>query len=339
LNSSRLQIDEYKKGILAGDRVILAKAITLVESRLPEDQRFAGEILDAVISQTGNSLRIGITGSPGVGKSTFIESFGNLLTQSGKKIAVLTVDPTSQLSSGSILGDKTRMEELGKNPMAYIRPTPSGLALGGVADHTRETILLCEAAGFEIIIVETVGVGQSEYAIRKMVDFFLLLMLPGSGDELQGIKKGIVEMADAIAITKADGENMKPATQALADFKHAIHLLPAQRSGWIPKVVPCSAKEFSGIREIWTIIQKFRDQLSGSGHFHANRQEQKTFWFEERFQYLLTIDYKLFPDVERERSRLQALVHSEKISPGKAAQELLDIYHDAVSSKRQAGSQ
>lgn len=323
-------MEEYKKGILAGDRVILAKAITLVESTLPADQRLAGKVLDAIISKTGNSLRIGITGAPGVGKSTFIESFGKTIIETGKKIAVLTVDPTSQVTRGSILGDKTRMEDLAKNPMAFIRPTASGITLGGVASHTRETILLCEAAGFEIIIVETVGTGQSEIAIKSMVDFFLLLMLAGSGDELQGIKKGIVEMADAIAITKADGENLKQASAAQADFQHALHLLQPQPSGWIPKVVTCSALNFKGLHEIGTMIQQFKQQLSSSGYFEANRQNQQTSWFKEHFNYLLAIDYKQFHEVEEAEHKLQNLVQSQKIPPRKAAQQLLDKYYQAI---------
>lgn len=330
MNSSRLQIAAYKKEILAGNRVILAKAITLVESTLPADQRLAGEVLDAIISKTGNSLRIGITGAPGVGKSTFIESFGKTIIETGKKIAVLTVDPTSQVTRGSILGDKTRMEDLAKNPMAFIRPTASGITLGGVASHTRETILLCEAAGFEVIVVETVGTGQSEIAVKSMVDFFLLLMLAGSGDELQGMKKGIVEMANAIAITKADGENLKQASAAQADFQHALHLLQPQPSGWIPKVITCSALHFKGLHEIQTIIQQFKKQLSSSGYFETNRQNQQTSWFKEHFNYLLAIDYKQFPEVEATEHKLQNLVQSQKIPPRKAAQRLLDKYHQAI---------
>jgi LAO/AO transport system kinase len=326
-------MEEYKKGILAGDRVILAKAITLVESTLPSDQRLAEEVLDAIISQTGNSLRIGITGAPGVGKSTFIESFGKTLTESGKKIAVLTVDPTSQVTRGSILGDKTRMEDLAKNPMAFIRPTASGLTLGGVAGNTRETILLCEAAGFEVIIVETVGTGQSEIAVKNMVDFFLLLMLPGSGDELQGIKKGIVEMADAIAITKADGENLKQASAAQAGFQHALHLLQPQPYGWTAKVVTCSALNFKGLHEIRTMIEEFKEQLSSTGYFEANRQDQQTLWFKEHFNYLMAIDYKQFHEVEEAERKLENLVQSQKITPRKAAQQLLDKYHRVIGNQ------
>lgn len=313
--------------------MVLAKAITLAESSLPEDQDLAGDLLDAIISHSGNALRIGITGSPGVGKSTFIESFGKVLLDSGKKIAVLTIDPTSQLTGGSILGDKTRMQNLAKDPRAFIRPTPSGPALGGVATYTREAILLCEAAGYEIIIVETVGTGQSEIAIKNMVDFFLLLMQPGSGDELQGIKKGIVEMADAIAITKADGHNLKAASATQADFQHALHLLQPQPSGWVPKVVSCSAVELKGLSEIQSMIETFKNQVSSSGYLHTNRQNQQTGWFRDHFHYLLALSPKQFLQVTEAESNLKDLVQSNKITPRKAAQDLLNIYHRAVGSK------
>lgn len=333
MNSSRRQVEDYKKGILRGDRVVLAKAITLVESALPQDQRLAGDLLDAVIAHSGDSMRIGITGSPGVGKSTFIESFGKVLLDSGRKLAVLTIDPTSQLTSGSILGDKTRMQNLAKDPRAFIRPTPSGPALGGVAAYTRETILLCEAAGYDFVIVETVGTGQSEIAIKNMVDFFLLLMQPGSGDELQGIKKGIVEMADAIAVTKADGQNLKAAEATQADFQHALHFFQPQPSGWAPIVVSCSAVGFKGIGEIQSMIETFRKQVSASGYFHVNRQNQQTSWFRDHFHYLLALSPKQFPQVAEAERNLKGLVQSNKISPRKAAQELLDVYHRAASSK------
>lgn len=333
MNTSRLQLKEYKKGILEGDRVVLAKAITLIESTLPQDQDLADEVLDSVITPTGNSLRIGITGAPGVGKSTFIESFGKTLIASGKKVAILTIDPTSQVTGGSILGDKTRMHELAKDPRAFIRPTPSGHTLGGVAAHTRETILLCEAAGFDVIIVETVGTGQSEIAIKSMVDFFLLLMQPGSGDELQGIKKGIVEMADAIAITKADGDNIKPAKKTQADFQHALHMLQPQPSGWIPRVVSCSALNFTGLKEILAMIEAFKKQLLSSGHFETNRQSQHTSWFQEHFIYLLSIDPKQFPKVTETERQLTDLVQFQNLSPRKAAQRLLEEYQKSLKQK------
>lgn len=330
LNSSRLQVEDYKKGILGGDRVVLAKAITLAESALPEDQRLAGEVLDAVIPYSGNSMRIGITGAPGVGKSSFIESFGRTLIESGKKIAVLTIDPTSQITGGSILGDKTRMQQLAKDPNAFIRPSPSGHTLGGVAAYTRETILLCEAAGFDTLIVETVGTGQSETAIKSMVDFFLLLMQPGSGDELQGIKKGIVEMADAIAITKADGDQLNRAKATQSDFRHALHLLQLQPSGWVPEVVTCSALESSGLREILQMIGAFKQTLTSTGYFQRNRQNQQTGWFTDHFHYLLALDPKQFPAIVKAEHDLRDQILTQKISPRNAARTLLQIYHEAI---------
>jgi LAO/AO transport system kinase len=334
LNTLRLHLEQYKNGILDGDRVMLAKAITLAESTLLQDQQLASELLDAVIPHAGKSLRIGITGAPGVGKSTFIESFGKTLIGSGKRVAVLTIDPTSQLTKGSILGDKTRMEELARDTRAFIRPSPSGHTLGGVATHTRESILLCEAAGFDRIIVETVGTGQSEIAIKNMVDFFLLLMQPGAGDELQGIKKGIVEMADAIAITKTDGDNIKAATTAQADFRHALHLQQPQVSGWQPQVLMCSALEKTGLREIHEMIERFQEQLTASGHLQINRQQQHTAWFQDHFNYLLSIDYQRQPNVEEAKKKLTDLVQSNSISPRNAARQLLDAYHAAVRSSK-----
>jgi LAO/AO transport system kinase len=332
LNTSRLQLEQYKNGILEGDRMVLAKAITLAESALLQDQQLASELLDAIVPHAGRSLRLGITGAPGVGKSTFIESFGKTLVESGKKVAVLTIDPTSQLTKGSILGDKTRMEELARNPRAFIRPSPSGHTLGGVATHTRETILLCEAAGFDRVIVETVGTGQSEIAIKNMVDFFLLLMQPGAGDELQGIKKGIVEMADAIAITKADGENINAARTAQADFLHALHLQQPQVSGWQPKVLTCSALEKTGFREIHEMIESFQQQLTASGHLQINRQQQNTAWFQDHFNHLLSIDPQRFSNVGETKKKLTDLLQSNSISPRNAARQLLDAYHAAVRS-------
>jgi LAO/AO transport system kinase len=330
LNTSRLSVDAYKKGILAGDRTVLAKAITLMESTLPGDQQHAGEVLDAVIARAGKSLRIGITGAPGVGKSTFIESFGKIILQSGKSLAVLTIDPSSQVTGGSILGDKTRMQELSKDPRAFIRPSPAGPTLGGVALHTRETILLCEAAGFEIIIVETVGTGQSEITLKGLVDFFLLLMQPGSGDELQGIKKGIVEMADAIAITKADGENVKSAKATQSDFQHALHLTQSQPSGWTVKVVTCSALHVQGITEIRDLIEDFTKVVSTSGFLDANRRAQEISWFREHFRYLLSVDPKTFEDVTIAENKLQNLLQSGKLSAREAARQLLSAYHQAI---------
>lgn len=261
----RLTTEEYATGIVSGDRIILAKGISLVESSIPEDQKQSAELLAKLNHKTGNSIRIGITGVPGVGKSTFIEAFGKHITSLNKKIAVLTIDPSSQLTKGSILGDKTRMDELSKNPLAFIRPSASGSTLGGTTGSTRECILLCEAAGYEVIIVETVGVGQSETGVKNLVDFFLLLMLAGAGDELQGIKKGIMEMADAVVITKADGDNIKRAKGAQADYQHALNLFTDNISGWKPKVLTSSALEHKGIKEVWAAILSFKDHAVHSG--------------------------------------------------------------------------
>ena len=304
-----------------------------MESTLSEDQHLAGEVLESIMSYTGNSLRIGITGAPGVGKSTFIESFGKTLTKSGKKIAVLTIDPTSQITGGSILGDKTRMADLARDPLAFIRPSPAGHTLGGVAAHSRETILLCEAAGFDTIIVETVGTGQSEIAIKNMVDFFLLLIQPGSGDELQGIKKGIVEMADAIVITKADGDQLQKATTSQADFQHALHLAQKTPSGWTPRVLTCSSINQTGLNEIAEMLKRFNKQISSSGFLHANRRNQDLAWFKEHFQYLLSLDPKKFSQVGEAENKLRDLIHSATISPRRAARELLQSYHDAIKKR------
>lgn len=304
-----------------------------MESALSQDQRLAGEVLDSIISYAGSSLRVGITGAPGVGKSTFIESFGKMLITGGKKIAVLTVDPSSQVTGGSILGDKTRMADLARDPRAFVRPSPSGHTLGGVAAHTRETILLCEAAGFDTIIVETVGTGQSEIAIKNMVDFFLLLIQPGSGDELQGIKKGIVEMADAILITKADGDQLQKATTSQADFQHALHLAQKTASGWTPRVLTCSSIRQTGLKEIAEMLDQFKKELSSSGYFYANRRNQDLAWFKEHFQFLLSLDPKKFSQVAEAENELRDLIQSGNISPRRAARELLQSYHDAIKKR------
>lgn len=274
----RLSAGEYIKGILAGDRVILSRAITLIESQLAQDKNLAQEVLEKTLPFAGKSVRIGITGVPGVGKSTFIEAFGKHITTQNKKIAVLAIDPTSQRTSGSIMGDKTRMEELAHETNAYIRPSPSGNSLGGVANKTRETMLLCEAAGFDVIIVETVGVGQSETVVKGMVDFFLLLMLSGAGDELQGIKRGIMEMADAVAITKTDGDNIQKAKNARMEYIHALHLYPPTQNNWYPPVLTCSALEKTGLSEIWEMILDFSSKMQENGFWKSNRQEQNLAW-------------------------------------------------------------
>lgn len=281
----------YINGILNHDRVVLSQAITLAESTKKEHRELAQEIITACLPHTGNSIRIGITGVPGVGKSTFIEAFGLYLTSLGKKVAVLAVDPTSQESKGSILGDKTRMNELAIDPNAYIRPTASSNTLGGVAQKTQETILLCEAAGFDVILVETVGVGQSEIEVKSMTDFFLLLMIAGAGDELQGIKRGIMEMGDAIVVNKAEGDNIQKAKLAARELKNAIHLFPAKESDWIPPVMLCSALNKTGINEVWQSIESFENKVKLNGFFIQNRKKQQLNWFHKTLKNKLINDF------------------------------------------------
>ncbi|ODS81413.1 MAG: ATPase/protein kinase, partial [Chryseobacterium sp. SCN 40-13] len=268
-------------GILKGDKIALSRAITLVESTSPAHLEKANEVIKACLPHANQSVRVGITGVPGVGKSTFIEAFGKYLTSLGKKVAVLAVDPSSSLSHGSILGDKTRMEELVKDENAYIRPSASGESLGGVARKTRETIILCEACGFDTILIETVGVGQSETAVHSMVDFFLLLNLAGAGDELQGIKRGIMEMADAIVINKADGDNIKRARLAKTEYNRALHLFPMKNSGWSPKVTTCSALTNEGIADVWDTITAYFQLTQDNDYFSKKRREQNQYWLLE----------------------------------------------------------
>ena len=270
-----LGLNDYVNGIRQGNRSILAKAITLIESALPKHRNLAQDIIEACLPYSGKSIRIGISGVPGVGKSTFIEAFGKSLTEQKHKVAVLAIDPSSSRSKGSILGDKTRMEMLSRDKNAFIRPSPSAGSLGGVAQKTRETIILCEAAGFDIILVETVGVGQSETAVHSMVDFFLLLMLSGAGDELQGIKRGIMEMSDALIINKADGDNIDKAKMAKVQYANALHLFPPTPSGWVPQTDTCSAYTGEGIDRVWNIIQDYIKLTQENSYFEENRKQQE----------------------------------------------------------------
>jgi LAO/AO transport system kinase len=279
-----IDIAALAKGILAGDRAKLAQAITLVESRATKHRPLARELMQQLLPRSGGALRVGLTGTPGAGKSTFIEALGLYLCGLGKKVAVLAVDPSSSITGGSILGDKTRMEELCREANAFIRPSPSGSSLGGVAARTREAMLLCEAAGYDVILVETVGVGQSETAVRTMTDFFLLLQIAGGGDELQGIKKGVIELADAIVVNKADGENQARARNARIEFARILHLLRPFTPGWKPRALTCSALENQGIEEIWQMIQDFRQELTQSGVFAQRRREQNIDWFRSLLQ-------------------------------------------------------
>jgi len=269
---------ELAQQIIEGNRTALGQGITLLESTLPEHEKKAQELLKLCLPHSGKSIRVGVTGVPGVGKSTFIESFGKLMTGKGKKIAVLAIDPTSERTHGSILGDKSRMHKLAADKNAFIRPSPSSGILGGVANKTRESIILCEAAGFDIILIETVGVGQSETTVSNLADFFLLLMLAGAGDELQGIKRGIMELADALIITKSDGDNSIKAKNAAMEYKRALHLFPAKENGWIPQVSTCSALDKTGLDTIWELIEKHNNQMQASSYFMDNRNKQNNYW-------------------------------------------------------------
>lgn len=322
----RLEAHVYTEGILAKDRVVLSQAITLVESRLASDNLLAEEVINRIIPHTGNSLRIGITGVPGVGKSTFIETFGKFLTSRGKRLAVLTIDPSSQRTKGSILGDKTRMELLANDPNAYIRPSASGNTLGGIHSKTRETMLLCEAAGFDVIIIETVGVGQSETSVKGIVDFFLLLMLANAGDELQGIKRGIMEMADAIAINKADGDNIPGSKMAARAYQNALHMFPPNSNEWVPKVLTCSAVKSAGMEEIWNLITDFEALTKSNGWFRKNRQSQNLSWMEETIKYHLETDFYGDSAVTEELEVIRSLVSDEELPAITAARRLLALY-------------
>ena len=328
LNKSRnlLSVDEYEQGILTGDITILSKAVTLVESVNIKHQQLAQDIITRCLPYSGNSIRVGITGVPGVGKSTFIETLGSYITKQGGKLAVLAIDPSSERTKGSILGDKTRMEELAGDKNAYIRPSPSAGSLGGVARKTRETIVLCEAAGFNHIFIETVGVGQSETAAHSMTDFFLLLMLAGAGDELQGIKRGIMEMADLIAINKADGNNAEKAQMARIQYNNAIHLFPKKESGWEPNVFTCSAMQKTGIAEIWEQIEIYRNITNKNGYFGLKRNQQTTYWMHETIKEQLLRDFYDDPVVKLKIEELEKQVLEDKLSSFMAAGELLQLY-------------
>ncbi|MBX2964289.1 MAG: methylmalonyl Co-A mutase-associated GTPase MeaB [Cyclobacteriaceae bacterium] len=332
---ARLNLQEYANGIAKGDRVVLAKAITLVESTLPVDRALADQLIEKILPRTGNSIRIGITGVPGVGKSTFIEAFGkHIIETHKKKLAILTVDPSSPLTKGSILGDKTRMEELSRNMMAFVRPSSSGEAVGGITHRTREAIHLCEAAGFEIIIVETVGVGQSEVAVKKSVDFFLLLMLAGAGDELQGIKKGIMEMADVVAITKADGENKNKANEARSEYQHALHLFRPDVSGWSPKVLTCSALLQEGMDAIWNTIVELQQLLQNQGLLEYRRNQQQVEWMHECFDQLLKQQFEQSASLQKKNKHLENEVLNRRTTPQQAAQSMLSDFIELLRTTK-----
>lgn len=321
-----LTTDDYVNGILKGDINILSQAITLVESSKIEHQATAQEVINRCLSSSGQSIRIGITGVPGAGKSTFIESFGKFLTNQGHRIAVLAIDPSSEKSKGSILGDKTRMEDLACDPLAYIRPSPSAGSLGGVARKTREAMILCEAAGFDIVLIETVGVGQSETAVHSMVDYFLLVQIAGAGDELQGIKRGIMEMADGIIINKADGNNINKAELAKVQFQNALYMFPPHESGIEPKVLTCSAYEKTGIKEIWDIILTYSSTTQQNGYFDSRRREQAKYWMYETINEQLK--NRFYQSQKKNLQKAEEQVLQNQVSSFAAAFELLNNYFD-----------
>lgn len=313
--------------ILDGDRVALSRGITLIESRNTAHQELARKVIEKCINREHTSIRLGITGVPGVGKSTFIEQLGKLLIAKGHRVAVLAVDPSSGISGGSILGDKTRMQHLVQEEHAFIRPSPAGDSLGGVARKTRESIILCEAAGYDVIIIETVGVGQSETAVHSMVDFFLLLKLAGAGDELQGIKRGIMEMADAIVINKADGSNLKKAQSARIEFKRALHLFPPKENGWTPEVLTASALNNQGLPEVWELIENFLTQNKDNGWYERNRTEQNKHWLLQTIDEQLKLRFYQNPKIKSALETQLKLVEENKTSPVTAAHYLLDLEH------------
>ena len=325
-----LSTDDYIKGIREGNITILAQAITLVESLLPEHYAQAQEIIERCLPYSGNSVRIGITGVPGAGKSTFIEAVGEIVASLGHKLSVLAIDPSSERSGGSILGDKTRMEQLVHNPSVFIRPSPSAGSLGGVARKTRESIILCEAAGFDVIFIETAGVGQSETAVHSMVDLFLLIQIAGAGDELQGIKRGIMEMADMIAINKCDSGNQQRAELAKRHFLNALNLFPMPDSGWRPRVYTCSATEGNGLSDIWNGIEDFLKFTKQNGYYQRNRHRQAKYWMYETINEALRENFYRNPQVEAHLKENEELVLSDKKSSFIAARDLLNDYFDSL---------
>ncbi len=326
----RLSAKEYIDGILSGDRVILSRGITIVESNLESDKILAKEIIHAILPHSGNSIRIGITGVPGVGKSTFIEAFGQHLIKKGHKVGILSIDPSSQRSKGSILGDKTRMEELANLEEAYIRPSATGDTLGGVANKTGETMLLCEAAGYDVILIETVGVGQSETAVHGLTDFFLLLMLSGAGDELQGIKKGIMEMADMVVINKADGDNIKKSEMAKRQYQNALHIFPLSESGWSPVVTTASAIKNIGIDTVWNEIEKYKALVDENGYFKKNRSNQQIQWMYNNINEELKRMFYGSKAIANQLQDLEKDILASKISPVKAAQLIIESFKKSM---------
>ncbi|MDH5608022.1 MAG: methylmalonyl Co-A mutase-associated GTPase MeaB [Cyclobacteriaceae bacterium] len=323
-NSSNADLKKLAQSVLEGDRWALGRAITLIESKKSEHRQLASVLLEMLLPATGNSTRIGVTGVPGAGKSTFIDVLGTYLTSVGKKPAVLTIDPSSARSKGSILGDKTRMEQLARDTRAFIRPSPAGTQLGGVAQHTRETILLCEAAGFDVVIIETVGVGQSETFVREMVDFFLLLLIPGGGDELQGIKRGIMEMADMVLINKSDGDYLQKGREARHNYQQALHLFPPHPGQWTVPVETVSAIEKTGIEAAWDKIETFVQTTRKNGYFDVQRKQQNLQGFRDTLRRELELEFYARPSVKSKRNETEALISSGQISVRKGIERLME---------------
>jgi LAO/AO transport system kinase len=323
LAKKNLTLDELKSGIITGDRLILSQAITLCESQLPEDQRSATQLIDSILSHTGTSLRIGVTGIPGVGKSTFIEAFGLFLIKKGHKIAVLTIDPTSTLNQGSILGDKTRMNELSQNRNAYIRPSPTRGHLGGISEKTRENMLLCEAAGFDVILIETVGVGQSEVAVKDLSDFLLLLMISGAGDELQGIKRGLMELADMILINKSDGENIEESLRTKIVFEQALHYFPQNINHWKVPVETISSHQPTNLEQVWNYIGKYITLTKKNDYFYKNRKHQNLQWFREGLSSQLIKHVFQDPKLSDKKGEIEQAIQEGKQSVKSGIEALL----------------
>ncbi len=326
----KLSIEGYVEGILSQNRTILSQAITLIESSLHKHQEIAQQIIEKCLPYTGKSVRVGITGVPGVGKSSFIEVLGMSIISKDHKLAVLAIDPSSERSGGSIMGDKTRMEQLSAQSNAFIRPSPSAGSLGGVARKTREVIYLCEAAGFDVIFIETVGVGQSEIVVHSMVDFFLLLMLAGAGDELQGIKRGIMEMADTVAITKADGANIEKANLAKIEYQNAIHLLQQGESGWLPEVLTCSAHQNQGIGAVWETIEKYVEFTKGNKYFTSNRINQSKYWMHQTIEEGLLDHFYKSNSIQHKLDHVENEVLAGKMSSFEGARMLLNDYYKKI---------
>ncbi len=324
--AATLSVPDYVSGVLAGDRTVLARAITLIESQNAEHRACAQQVVQELLASTGGAHRVGITGVPGVGKSTFIDLLGIDLTAAGHQVAVLAVDPTSSRSGGSILGDKTRMERLSVDPRAFVRPSPAGRSLGGVTRATRETILLCEAAGFDVVLVETVGVGQSETVVSDMVDFFLVLMLAGAGDELQGIKKGVLELADMVAVNKADGDNVTRAELAAADYRSALHLMSPSSPSWSPPVITCSGLTGDGLAELWRQVELHREKLTATGELAARRRTQQVKWMWSMLDDRLRDDLRSDRSIVAELARVERDVHEGRIPATVAVDEIWQRY-------------